>query len=84
MTTLEKELGELIVKRLELEVDPAEIDLDAPLFVEGLGLDSIDALEISLLVSEKYGTKLSTETENVNDIFSSMRSLCAYVEANRE
>lgn len=84
MTTLEKELGELIVTRLELEIDPAGIDVDAALFVDGLGLDSIDALEISLLISEKYGAKLSTETENVNDIFSSLRSLCVYVEAHRE
>ncbi|MBF0170205.1 MAG: acyl carrier protein [Nitrospinae bacterium] len=83
MTPLETELSQLIVTRLELDLDPAAIDPAAPLFGEGLGLDSIGALEISLIISDQYGVKLSTENENVNEIFSSLRSLCAYVETHR-
>ncbi len=83
MTPLETELSQLIVTRLDLEVDPASIDPAAPLFGEGLGLDSIDALEISLIISDQYGVKLSTENENVNEIFSSLTSLCAYIEERR-
>jgi acyl carrier protein len=83
MTPLETELSRLIVTRLELEVDPGSIDPAAPLFGEGLGLDSIDALEISLIISDQYGVKLSTENENINEIFSSLRFLCAYIEERR-
>jgi acyl carrier protein len=83
MSTIERELIELIVTRLELEVAPEEIDPNAPLFGEGLGLDSIDALEISILVSEQFGVKLDTETENVNQIFSSVASLVRYIEERR-
>lgn len=83
MTPLETELSRLIVTRLELDVDADAIDPTAPLFGEGLGLDSIDALEISLIISDQYGVKLSTENENINEIFSSLGSLCAYIEERR-
>ena len=57
-TAFESELAELIVQALNLEIRPDEIDPEAPLFGEGLGLDSIDLLEIALAVSKKYGFKL--------------------------
>ena len=83
MKPFEKEICQLIVKRLELDIDPESVGADEPLFIDGLGLDSIDALEISLILAEEYGVKLSTETENVNEIFSSIASLTAYVEKQK-
>jgi len=77
---IEKELAKMIVETLNLEIDPNQIDPEAPLFGEGLGLDSIDALEISILVSEQYGVKLTTDTVDVANIFSSLRSLGNYIE----
>ena len=61
-TVLEREVAELIVEALNLEdVKPAEIDPEAALFREGLGLDSIDALELALAISKKYGFKLQSD-----------------------
>lgn len=82
---LENELAELLVEALFLEdVDPASIDPEAPLFGEGLALDSIDALEIAMAVSKKYQVELSPNNENNREIFASLRSLAAYVDANRK
>lgn len=84
MTNLEREVAELIVESLNLEdVDPAGIDPNAPLFREGLGLDSIDALELALAISKKYGFKLQSDDKKNADIFYSLRSLTAHVEQNR-
>ena len=80
----ERELAELIVTALNLEgVAPDDIDPDAPLFKTGLGLDSIDALELALEISKKYGFQLRSDDENNIRIFSSLRSLAAHVAANR-
>ena len=80
----ERELAELIVTALNLEgVAPGDIDPDAPLFKTGLGLDSIDALELALEISKKYGFQLRSDDENNIRIFSSLRSLAAHVAANR-
>jgi acyl carrier protein len=80
----ERELAELIVTALNLEgVSPDDIDPEAPLFKTGLGLDSIDALELALEISKKYGFQLRSDDENNIRIFSSLRSLAAHVAANR-
>lgn len=73
-------LAELIVTTLNLERDPAEIDPNAPLFNEGLGLDSIDMLEISLAVSQTYGVKLRADDSDNNRIFRSLRSLSDHIQ----
>ena len=80
----ERELAELIVSALNLEgVAPAEIDPQAPLFKTGLGLDSIDALELALEISKRYGFQLRSDDENNIRIFSSLRSLAGHIEQHR-
>lgn len=81
---LEKDLAYLIVEVLNLEdVNPDEIDPEAAIFGDGLGLDSIDALEIAMAISKKYGVKLQSDDENNEKIFSSLRSLAQYVEEHQ-
>ena len=81
---LETEIKELIVEALMLEdVEPGEIDAEAPLFVEGLGLDSIDALELAIAIDKKYGVKIKAEDENTREIFRSVRSLATHVSKTR-
>jgi acyl carrier protein len=83
-TPEEKELAGLIVSALNLEgVDPGTIDPDAPLFGAGLGLDSIDALELALEISKLYGVQLKAEDEDNKRIFASLRTLSAYVQERR-
>jgi acyl carrier protein len=79
----ERELAELIVTALNLTVLPADIDPEAPLFKAGLGLDSIDALELALEVSKRYGFQLRSDDPDNVRIFSTLRSLAAHIEANR-
>jgi acyl carrier protein len=79
----EAELARLIVATLNLEMSPTEIDPEAPLYGEGLGLDSIDMLEIALVVSQEFGVKLRADDKNNLQIFSSLRSLTAYIQQNR-
>lgn len=83
VSTLEGEVALLIVETLNLEIDPAEINPEAPLFREGLGLDSIDALELALALSKRYGFQLRSDDENNRQIFSSLRALSNHVETNR-
>jgi acyl carrier protein len=82
-TAFESELAALIVQALNLEIGPDEIDPDAPLFGEGLGLDSIDMLEIALAVSKKYGFKLRSDDADNERIFASLRALTAHIEKHR-
>lgn len=77
------EVAELIVAALNLEVAPGEIEADAPLFGEGLGLDSIDVLEIALVISKRYGFQLRSDNEDNVRIFSSLRTLAAHIAARR-
>ena len=77
------EVADLIVRNLNLEMEPGAIDPDAPLYDEGLGLDSIDILEIALVVSKKYGLQLRADSEENRDIFRSLRSLTEYIIAKR-
>jgi acyl carrier protein len=81
--SLEAELAGLIVEALHLEITPEEIDAEAPLFGDGLGLDSIDALEIALAVSKRYGFQLRSDDERNHQIFRSLRALAAHIETNR-
>ncbi|MBK1723550.1 phosphopantetheine-binding protein [Thiocystis violacea] len=82
-TALSRDVAALIVTALNLEITPEEIALDAPLYGEGLGLDSIDILEVALVVSKRYGFSLRADNEDNVSIFSSLRSLCDHIEANR-
>lgn len=77
------EVAELIVDALNLEVAPGEIEPDAPLFGEGLGLDSIDVLEIALVISKRYGFQLRSDNEDNVRIFASLRTLAAHIAAQR-
>ena len=83
VTVLEEEVAQLIVETLNLEVAPSEIEPEAPLFGEGLGLDSIDALELALAISKQYGFQLRSDDERNKQIFSSLRALSRHVETNR-
>ncbi|MDB5316138.1 MAG: phosphopantetheine-binding protein [Rhodospirillales bacterium] len=80
---LEGEMAELIVASLRLEVAPSAIDPEAPLFGDGLGLDSIDALEIALAISKRYGFQLRSDDEHNHNIFANLRALAAHVEKHR-
>ena len=79
----ELELARLIVVTLNMEVKTEDIDPDASLYGEGLGLDSIDVLEIALAVSKTYGVKLRSDDENNREIFSSLRSLNHHIQQHR-
>lgn len=80
---LELEIAELLVKALNLDVAPADIPPDQPLYGKGLGLDSIDILEVALVVSKKYGLQLRADSEDNHRIFSSLGNLAEYVAAKR-
>jgi len=82
--TLELELKQLIIEALALEdVAPENIESTAALFVEGLGLDSIDALELAMALEERYGVRIGDDPELNRQIFASVRNLAAYVHEHR-
>ncbi|MCB9595946.1 MAG: acyl carrier protein [Sandaracinaceae bacterium] len=82
--SLEAELKELIIEALMLEdVAIDDIDSDEPLFVEGLGLDSIDALELAMAIDKRYGVRIKADDEQNKQIFSNVRSLAEYVGQHR-
>jgi acyl carrier protein len=81
---LQEEIKKLIIDTLSLEeVKPEDIDVAAPLFVDGLGLDSIDALELGLALQKKYGIKLSADSEETKKHFQSVNALATMVETHR-
>lgn len=85
MSELEAELKQLIVESLQLEdVAPEDIDSAAPLFGAGLGLDSIDALELAVALSKKYGVHLQADDDKNREVFASVLSLAAFVSEHRK
>ena len=79
----EKELAQLIVTSLNLEVSAGEIEPEAPLYGDGLGLDSIDILELSLAISKNYGVQLKSDDADNSKIFSSLRNLNQHIQQHR-
>ena len=83
LTTEELKLAQLIVSSLNLEMQAAEIDPSAPLYGEGMGLDSIDILEVALAISKAYGVKLRSDDDLNRRIFTSLRSLSQHIQQHR-
>lgn len=83
VSLLEQAVAKLIVQTLNLKVDPATIQPEVALFGDGLGLDSIDALELSLAISQTYGYQLKSSDPEITVIFSSLRALAGAIEKNR-
>lgn len=77
------EVSELIVEALNLDVQADAVGFDDPLYGDGLGLDSIDMLEISLVISKRYGVQLRSDNENNEKIYASLRALCTYIASQR-
>jgi acyl carrier protein len=85
MKETEQALKELIIEALNLEdLTPDDIDTEAPLFGEGLALDSIDALELGVAVRRKYGVNLDVDSEEIRDHFASVASLARFVTADTQ
>ena len=83
-TDLQREVAVLLVEALNLDTAPEAIDPEAPLYGEGLGLDSIDILEVALVVSQRYGFQLKSDDEDNVRIFKSLASLADHIAANRQ
>ena len=84
MQALEPEFKQLIITTMSLEdIAADDIDVEAPLFNEGLGLDSIDALELGLALQKRYGVTLAADSQETRQHFASVRALSAFVAANR-
>lgn len=85
MLALEQEIKELVIASLNLEdISPDDIDTAAPLFVDGLGLDSIDALELGLALQKRYGVALSADSTETRAHFASVQALAAFVASARK
>jgi acyl carrier protein len=82
--TLNLEVAELIVETLNLDMEAKDIAPDEPLFREGLGLDSIDALELAMAISRKYGFQLRSDDSDNSTIFSSLNALSSHIAAHRQ
>lgn len=82
-SSFEHDVATMIVQTLKLKIDPATIDPTHALFGDGLGLDSIDALELSLAISQTYGYQLKSSDPEIKAIFSSLRALSNAIEKNR-
>jgi acyl carrier protein len=80
---LETEVIALLISSLNLEVKPSEVTPDTPLYGDGLGLDSIDILEIALAVSKRYGFQMRSDDPRNVESFSSIRALCLYIAQER-
>jgi acyl carrier protein len=83
LTDQERDLARLIVSTLNLETSAEEIDPNAPLYRDGLGLDSIDILEIALMLSKRYGVQIRSDDSDNVKIFRSLRSLNEHVQRQR-
>lgn len=82
-TSLSDEVARMIVSALNLEIRPEDIDPAAPLYGEGLGLDSIDILEVALVVSKRFGFSLRADNDDNLRIFASLQSLVEHIAAHR-
>jgi acyl carrier protein len=82
-TELQREVAALLVESLNLDMTPESIDPQAPLYGDGLGLDSIDILEVALVVSQRYGFQLRSDDEDNVRIFTSLASLSEHIAAHR-
>ena len=80
---LQRELATLLVRALNLETLPQDIDPEAPLYGEGLGLDSIDILEVALIVSKQYGIQLRADASENQQTFRSLKHLAEFIAAHR-
>jgi len=83
MNTLEAELAQLMVESLNLEMAASDIDPQAPLYQEGLGLDSIDLLELSVVISQQYGCQIKSDDSDITELFSSLSALAQGVAKRR-
>lgn len=83
-TDLQGEVATLLVESLNLDVAPVDIDPAAPLYGEGLGLDSIDILEVALVVSQRYGFQMRSDDDDNVRIFKSLTSLADHIAAHRQ
>lgn len=83
-TDLQREVADLLVEALNLDTAAEAIDPEAPLYGEGLGLDSIDILEVALVVSQRYGFQLKSDDDDNVRIFRSLASLTDHIAANRK
>ena len=84
MQSLEEEVKNVIIEVLQLEdIEPADIDAEAPLFGDGLGLDSIDALELGVALQKRYGITLSADSEETRRYFASVRALSAMIASHK-
>jgi acyl carrier protein len=85
MQLLEEEVKKVIIEVLQLEdIEPADIDADAPLFGDGLGLDSIDALELGVALQKRYGITLSADSEETRRYFASVKALSAMIASHKK
>lgn len=83
MNALEAELAQLMVESLNLEMAASDIDPQAPLYQEGLGLDSIDLLELSVVISKQYGFQIKSDDPDITELFSSLSALAQGVSKRR-
>ncbi len=85
MSTLSEEVKQLIIETLELEdIEPVDIDSDEPLFIDGLGLDSIDALELGVAIKKAYDVKIDENSDDSKKHFYSVKTLCDFIADNRK
>ena len=80
---LQREIAALVVQALNLDIAPQDIDPAAPLYGEGLGLDSIDILEVALIISKQYGIQLRADSQENQQLFRSLRHLAEYIAVHR-
>lgn len=85
MNALSTEVKQLIIETLDLEdIEPADIDSEEPLFVDGLGLDSIDALELGVAIKKTYNVKIDENSDDSKKYFYSVKTLCEFIAENRK
>lgn len=83
-TLFELEVAQLMVENLNLTICPEDVEPNKPLFEDGLGLDSIDALELSLVISQRYGLEIRSDDKDIKKILSSLRNLSEHIQENKK